>query len=131
MDAFAVWTSTLAGFVFFGVAVFAHRKRLTRFACVLAAIAGFMTYAAAIGTAINDFAARFPVLLVAGVAVGLIVIVVDIRGKRKGADKPALFAFYLVPIFLVAFITSLPKVLADAGDGLRKTGEQITSQMEH
>ncbi len=120
------WLATLGGLLVFAAAYYIHQKvRLTRFACVLAVVAGFMTYNSGVGGWANRWAAQVAVVTFCAVIVGIAVIVADIKGKRKGADRPALFAFFLVPIFLVAFLSSVPSVLDQFGDGLRQTGDGV------
>ncbi len=124
------WLSTLGGLVIFAAAYYIHQKvRLTRTACILATVGGFMTYTSAIGSWVNGFAVQTGVIAAAGVVVGVCIIVADIKGKKKGADRPALFAFFLVPIFLVAGVLALPAVIEQAGAGVGKTTTNITNQM--
>jgi hypothetical protein len=129
MDVISSFLSTLGGFVVFAGAYYVHQKvRLTRTACIVAAIGGFMTYNTSTGTWLNGYAKQ--VLLIAGVLVfvGICVIIADVKGKKKGADRPALFAFFLVPVFFVAFLAALPTVLSQAGGGVSKTGDQVQQQ---
>jgi peptidoglycan/LPS O-acetylase OafA/YrhL len=126
VDLFAGWLATLGGLLVFGAAYYIHQKvRLTRFACVLAVVAGFMTYNSAIGGYLNRYAAQVAIFTFCAVIIGIAVIVADIKGKRKGADRPALFAFFLVPIFFVAFLASLPTVADQFGDGVQQTGTGV------
>ncbi|GAA0719696.1 hypothetical protein Drose_06000 [Dactylosporangium roseum] len=125
MNQITAFLSTLSGLVLFGAAYYIHQKvRLTRTACVIAAAAGLLTYTSAIGTWVNSIAAKASILLVAAVVVGICVIVADVKGKKKGADRPALFAFFLVPLFLVAFISTLPNVLDQVGDSVDRVTQQ-------
>ncbi len=121
----------LAGIALFGVAFFAHSKlRLTRVGCVIALIAGLVTFGSPAGDWANKLAAAspwIPFLIVLGLG---LVIVADVKGKKKGADKPALIAFYLVPVFFVAFLVALPTVFDDVGDGAEKIGDKMSSFAE-
>ncbi len=129
MNIVTAWLSTLGGPIVFAGAWYIHQKvRLTRTACILAFVGGLMTYAAAIGTRVNEYAAKLGILLVVAVFVGICVIVADVKGKKKGADKPALIAFFLVPLFFVAFLSSLPAVGEQFGDGLEKAGDNVQQQ---
>ena len=120
------WLSLLTGLVLFGGAYYIHQRvRLTRFACVLALLAGFIVYNGQLGGIVNRYAAQAAVLLFVGVTIGIAVIVADIKGKKKGADRPALFAFFLVPIFLVAFLSTLPSILGQASSGVEKVGNNV------
>lgn len=117
----------LGGLIVFGAAYYVHQKvKLTRTACVLAAIAGFVTLAGGIGDWANRYASQLGIIAVAGVVVGICVIVADIKGKKKGADRPALFAFFLVPIFFLSGLAALPALTSDLRDGVRET----TSNMQ-
>lgn len=116
------------GLVIFAGAYYVHQKvRLTRTACVAALVGGFVTYGGVIGSWMNRFAVAAGVACAVGVFIGVCVIVADVKGKKKGADRPALFAFFLVPIFLFAGLTCLTVVTADFRDGLQKT----TSNMQN
>ncbi len=117
------------GLLLFVVAWFAHRKKMTRFACIVAFIGGLATYFSPVGGWLNSLASRWPWLVFTAVAVCVIVIVADIKGKRKGADKPALFSFFLVPIFFVAFCAAIPTMLAPVGAGLDRIGDELSQQM--
>lgn len=127
MSAIFGMLSALGGLLVFAGAYYVHQKvRLTRTACVAAAVGGFMMYSTAIGSWLNQYARQAAVVSVVAVFVGICVIVADIKGKKKGADKPALFAFFLVPIFIVSFLAALPQVLDKAGDSFR----QVTNNMQ-
>jgi hypothetical protein len=118
--------SGLGGLVVFAGAYYVHQKvRLTRVACVVAAIGGFMLYASATGQWLNRYAAQTAIIAVVAVFIGICVIVADIKGKKKGADRPALFAFFLVPVFIVSFFAALPTVIQQAGNGV----ERVTNNM--
>jgi succinate dehydrogenase hydrophobic anchor subunit len=110
----------------FAAAYYIHQKvRMTRFACVVAAGGGFMMYATAIGAWLNQYATQVTLVSFLAVLVGICVIVADVKGKRKGADKPALIAFFLVPVFLVSFLAALPVVVQQAGAGLQKVSSNM------
>lgn len=127
MSAILGMLSALGGLLVFAAAYYIHQKiRMTRFACVLAAAGGFMLYATAIGSWLNQYARQAVLISFLAVLVGICVIVADVKGKRKGADKPALIAFFLVPVFLVSFLSALPAVMQQAGDGVR----QVTNNMQ-
>ena len=115
--------SALGGLVVFAGAYYIHQKvRLTRFACLMAAVGGLITYAGPAGSWLNQFAAQLGIACAVGVVIGICVIVADVKGKKKGADRPALFAFFLVPIFLASGLVSLSTVVApDLRDGVDKT----------
>ena len=127
----AGWLSALSGLILFGAAYYIHQRvRLTRTACVIAAAAGFLTYGAAIGGWANRMASQFWWVLVAGMLkMGICIIVADIKGKKKGADRPALFAFFLVPVFLAAFLAALPTVLRQVGDNVQRVGNNVSSSV--
>lgn len=127
IDMFSGMLAALGGLVVFGGAYYIHQRvRLTRTACVLAAVGGFITYAGALGSWVNQYASKLGVICAVGVVVGLCVIVADVKGKKKGADRPALFAFFLVPIFLVAGLTALSTQVAPSlRHGVEKTGTQM------
>ena len=119
--------TAIGGLLVFGGAYYVHQKvRLTRTACVAAAAGGFITYAGAIGGWVNRYASQLGVVCAVGVFVGLCVIVADVKGKKKGADRPALFAFFLVPIFLMSGLVALSSLAQQAGHGVQKT----TSNMQ-
>ncbi len=119
--------AALGGLIVFAGAYYIHQKvRLTRTACVLAAAAGFVTLAGGIGDFAFRYATQLGVITVVGVIVGIAIIVADIKGKKKGADRPALFAFFLVPIFLMAGLAALPALTADLRQGVQET----TSKMQ-
>lgn len=117
----------VGGLVVFAGAYYVHQKvRLTRAACVMATIGGFVTYGGVIGSWANKYAAQLGIVCAVGVAVGIAVIVADVRGKKKGADRPALFAFFLVPIFLASGLAAMSSVVApNLQDGVQKTGTQM------
>lgn len=118
--------SALGGFIMFGGAYYVHQKvRLTRTACIMAAAGGFMTYATATGAFLNRYAAQMTIVSFVAVAVGICVIVADIKGKKKGADRPALFSFFLVPVFIVAFFAGLPTVIQQTGNGIQKATTSV------
>jgi len=124
------WLATLGGLPLFGAAYWIHQRlRLSRFACVLAALAGFMTYAAVIGSWVNGIAAQVGIVAAIGVIVLGAVIVADVKGKKKGADRPALFAFFLLPIFLVAGLTAMPALFQQASSGFQKSTTNISTQV--
>lgn len=129
MDQITHLLQMLSGVIMFGAAYYIHQKvRLTRTACVIASGAGFLTYTSELGGWINGVAVKASIVLVALVAVGICVIVADVKGKKKGADRPALFAFFLVPLFLAAFLAALPQVLQDTGKGAGKVGDRVSQQ---
>jgi hypothetical protein len=114
--------AAIGGLIVFAGAYYIHQKvRLTRFACVMATVGGFVTLAGGIGDFANRYAAQLGVITLVGVVVGICVIVADIKGKKKGADGPALFAFFLVPIFLMAGLAALPPLTADLRQGVQQT----------
>ena len=119
--------AAVAGLIVFAGAYYVHQKvRLTRTACVFAAIGGFITYAGVIGSWVNRYATQVGILCAVLVAVGICVIVADIRGKKKGADRPALFAFFFVPIFLVSGLMAVTSIVAPLlRDGVQKTTTQM------
>ena len=118
--------STIAGLVVFAGAYYTHQKvRLTRTACVMAMIGGFITLAGAIGSWVNQYAVQLGVICAVGVAVGIFIIVADIKGKKKGADRPALFAFFLVPIFFVSGIAAVGSLTKDLREGVQKNATQM------
>jgi hypothetical protein len=118
---------TVGGLIVFAGAYYVHQKvRLTRTACVMATVAGFVTYSGVIGSWANQYARQIGVFSAVAVVVGICVIVADIKGKKKGADRPALFAFFLVPIFLVSGLVAVSTVVAPALQrGVEKTGTQM------
>ncbi|MER7280452.1 hypothetical protein ABT369_39045 [Dactylosporangium sp. NPDC000244] len=129
MDQITHILQMLGGLVLFGAAYYIHQKvRLTRTACVVAFGAGLLTYNSEIGGWVNGVAVKVSIVLFAAVLVGIAVIVADIKGKKKGADRPALFAFYLVPIFFAAFLATLPGVLSGVGGGAGKVGNHVQRQ---
>ena len=118
--------SAFAGFIVFGGAYYIHQRvRMTRFACVMAAAGGFMTYGTATGQFLNRYAATAGVICGVAVLVGVAIIIADVKGKKKGADKPALFAFFLVPIFVVAGLTAVSGMVSQTTGGL----QSVTSNM--
>jgi drug/metabolite transporter (DMT)-like permease len=114
--------AAVGGLIVFAGAYYIHQKvRLTRFACILAAAGGFVTLAGGLGDYANRYAAQLGILTLVGVIVGIAIIVADVKGKKKGADRPALFAFFLVPIFLMAGLAALPTLTADMRQGVQET----------
>ncbi len=119
--------AAVSGLIVFGGAYYVHQKvRLTRTACVMALVGGLITATGVIGDWANRYAAQLGIIALVAVAVGICVIVADVKGKKKGADKPALFSFFLVPIFLVSGLAALPALTAD----LRQGVQQTTSNMQ-
>ena len=119
--------AAIGGLVVFGGAYYIHQKvRLTRFACIMATAGGFVTLAGGIGDFATRYASQLGIVTLVGVIVGIAVIVADIKGKKKGADRPALFAFFLVPIFAMAGLAALPALTADLRQGIQQT----TSNMQ-
>lgn len=130
MSAILGFLSAIGGLIVFAGAWHIHQKtRLTRAACIMAAIGGFMTYETVIGTWLNRYAVQVGVIAAVAVVIGICVIVADIKGKKKGADKPALVAFFLVPIFLVAGLSAVPPLVTQAGNGLEKVSSNVSTQM--
>jgi hypothetical protein len=130
MDTIQNIIGALFGFALFGAAWHIHSKyRMTRLASLISAAAGFIAYVGPAGVWLNNWLGQAPLLLFLGVLIGLVVIVADIKGKRKGADKPALVAFFLVPLFFIGFLAALPAVGGMLGDGLEKAGENATTQL--
>jgi hypothetical protein len=120
------------GVLLFAAAWYIHTKYArTRFATVIALLAGLITYNSPIGAWLNDFLGKnAPLLLFIGGLILSVIIFVDIKGKKKGADKPALTAFYLLPIFVVGFIASLPAVFGMGADSAVEIGERAKTQIE-
>ena len=103
LDMLSNMLAAIGGLIVFAGAWYIHQKvRLTRTACIMAAVGGFITYSGVVGSWANQYASQLGVICAVGVFVGICVIVADIKGKKKGADKPALIAFFLVPIFLAS-----------------------------
>jgi hypothetical protein len=114
--------AAVGGLIVFAAAYYVHQKvRMTRTACVAAMVGGFITVAGALGDWVNQYAQELGIAAVAGVFIGICIIVADIKGKRKGADRPALFAFFFVPVFFVAGLSSLVTVTEPLRDGVRET----------
>ncbi len=114
--------AAVSGLIMFAGAYYVHQKvRLTRTACIMALVGGLMTAAGVIGDWANRYAAQLGIIALVGVAVGICVIVADVKGKKKGADRPALFSFFLVPIFLVSGLAALPSMTADLRQGVQQT----------
>lgn len=131
LDVIKNWLPTLGGLLVFGAAYYIHQKvRLTRFACVLALLAGFMVYNGQIGSLVNRYAAQVAIITFCAVIIGIAVIVADVKGKRKGADRPALFAFFAVPVFLVSFLAAAPAVLSQSSEGIQKVGNNVQQQAD-
>lgn len=127
MDQLIGLLSASGGLLVFALAWYAHKKKIRTFACVLAVIGGFMTYAAgdALGAWISQLASIAPIVVVVAVGAGIVTIYADwIRDKKP--DKPALVACFIVPVLLVAFFTSLGPVLASVGGGVTDTTTRIT-----
>lgn len=125
-DMLGGWAAALGGLLVFGAAYYIHQKlRLTRFACFVAVAGGLMVYNGQLGALVNQYAAELAIGLFCGMLILVAVIVADVKGKKKGADRPALFAYFLVPIFLVAFLSTLPAVLDQVSGGVQKTGTQL------
>jgi len=130
VDTLIAWAAGAGGLLVFGVAWFFHGKlKLTRAACILAAIGGFMTYGAGVGSWVDEIAAKVAIVAFILTLGGIGVIIADIKGKKKGADKPALVAFFLVPVFFVSFLFSLPTVFHQLGDGFGKVGDKVTTKI--
>lgn len=130
MDTIQAIVGAIFGFLLFGAAWHIHSTyRMTRVASLLAAAAGFIAYVGPAGVWLNRFLGQAPLLLFLGVLVGIVVIIADIKGKRKGADKPALVAFFLVPLFFIGGLAALPAVGNMLGDGLQKAGNNATTQL--
>lgn len=120
--------SALGGLIVFAGAYYVHQRvRLTRTACVAAAIGGFITVAGSLGDWANQYARQLGIACAVGVFIGVCIIVADIKGKKKGADRPALFAFFFVPIFFVAGLTALASFVAPQ---LREGVQQTTTNMQ-
>jgi hypothetical protein len=124
---FSSLLAAVGGLIVFAGAYYVHQRvRLTRTACIAAAVGGFITYAGIIGSWANQYAKQISIVCAVGVFVGVCVIVADIKGKKKGADRPALFAFFLVPIFLASGLAAMSTVVAPAlHDGVQKTSTQM------
>lgn len=130
MEALQSLVTALFGLALFGAAWHIHTKyRLTRLACVIAVFAGLATYASPIGIWVNDVLGNAPLILFLAVLIAIVVIVADIKGKKKGADKPALVAFFLVPLFLIGGLAALPSVLNMVGNGAERIGDRATVQL--
>jgi drug/metabolite transporter (DMT)-like permease len=122
LDMLSSLLAAVGGLIVFAGAYYIHQKvRLTRFACVMAAVGGFVTLAGGLGGWVNRYAAQLGIIAVVGVIVGIAIIVADVKGKKKGADRPALFAFFLVPIFFLSGLAALPALTSDLQDGVRET----------
>lgn len=117
---------TFSGLIVFAGAYYIHQRvRQTRFACIVAMLGGLMTLASAIGPWVNQYARAVAILAAVGELVGIAVIVADVKGKKKGADRPALFAFFLVPIFFGTFLATMPTLLTQAGNGLKQVSSSV------
>jgi hypothetical protein len=127
LDVLSNLFAAVGGLVVFAGAYYVHQKvRLTRTACVAAAVGGFITYAGVLGSWANQYAKQVGIVCAVGVFVGVCVIIADIKGKKKGADRPALFAFFLVPIFLASGLVAMSTVIApNLQHGVEKTGTQM------
>jgi hypothetical protein len=120
--------AAVGGLIVFAGAYYVHQKvRLTRTACVAAAVGGFITYSGIIGSWANQYAQQVGIISAVGVFVGVCVIVADIKGKKKGADRPALFAFFFVPIFFVSGLVALSTIVAPS---LQNGVEKTTTNMQ-
>lgn len=127
IDMLSNMLAAIGGLIVFAGAYYIHQKvRLTRTACVVAAIGGFITYAGVIGSWANQYASQIGIIAAVGVFVGICIIVADVKGKKKGADRPALFAFFLVPIFAVSGLVAISTIVAPSlQNGVEKTGTQM------
>jgi hypothetical protein len=127
LDMLSSLLAAVGGLIVFAGAYYVHQRvRLTRTACVAAAVGGFITYAGIIGSWANQYASQVGVVCAVGVFVGVCVIVADIKGKKKGADRPALFAFFLVPIFFVSGLVALSTIVAPSlQQGVDKTSTNM------
>lgn len=123
--------AAVGGLIVFAGAYYVHQKvRLTRTACVAATVGGFITYSGIIGSWANRYATQIGILCAVAVFVGVCVIIADVKGKKKGADRPALFAFFLVPIFLVSGLVALSTVVAPAlRNGVEKTSTEMQQRV--
>ena len=126
IDMLSSFFAAIGGLIVFAGAYYVHQKvRLTRTACVAAAVGGFITYSGVVGSWVNTYAKQVGIVCAVAVFVGLCVIVADVKGKKKGADRPALFAFFLVPIFLVSGLSAATSLSQDFRHGVEKTGTQM------
>ncbi|AEV86847.1 hypothetical protein ACWT_5829 [Actinoplanes sp. SE50] len=126
LNMFSSLLATVGGLIVFAGAWYIHQKvRLTRTACVMAAVGGFVTYSGVVGSWANQYARQLGIVCAVAVFVGVCIIVADIKGKKKGADRPALIAFFLVPIFLASGIGVLPTITKGLRDGVQKNTTQM------
>jgi glucose uptake protein GlcU len=122
--------AAVGGLIVFAGAYYVHQKvRLTRTACVMALIGGLITSAGVLGHWANQYAKQLGIICLVGVAVGICVIVADVKGKKKGADRPALYSFFLVPIFLVSGLAALPTLTADLRHGVQQNTSQLQQRI--
>jgi peptidoglycan/LPS O-acetylase OafA/YrhL len=99
--------------------------RVTKPAGVITAfVAGLAFIVTVVGAWMIGWGLGWASFGVAGLIVCVAIVVVDwlLDGKP---DKPALWAAFVLPLFLVIGITSLPAVGNQIGQG----GQQVTSQM--
>ncbi|WP_250029847.1 hypothetical protein [Paractinoplanes maris] len=128
LDMLSSLLAAVGGLIVFAAAWYVHQKvRMTRTACIAAMVGGFITYAGIIGSWANEYAKQVGIVCAAGVFVLVCIIIADIKGKKKGADKPALIAFFLVPIFFVSGLVALSTVIAPS---LRNGVDKTTSNMQ-
>lgn len=125
---FSSFLAAVGGLVVFAGAYYVHQRvRLTRTACIAAMVGGFITYAGVIGSWANKYAAQVGVIAAVGVFVWICVIVADVKGKKKGADRPALFAFFFLPIFLVSGLVAASSLVSTQ---LRPAVEKTTTSIQ-
>lgn len=119
--------AAVGGLLVFAGAYYVHQRvRLTRTACVAAAIGGFITYSGVIGSWANKYAQQIGIIAAVGVFIWTCVIIADVKGKKKGADRPALFAFFFLPIFLVTgLVAGSALVRTQLGPAVQKTTSQV------
>jgi len=126
IDLFSSLLAAVGGLVVFAGAYYVHQRvRLTRTACVMALIGGLITAAGVIGDWANRYAAQLGIIALVGVFVGICVIVSDIKGKKRGADRPALYSFFLVPVFLVSGVAALPALTSDLRQGVQQATTNV------
>jgi hypothetical protein len=128
IDLLSSLLAAVGGLVVFAAAYYVHQKvRLTRTACVAAAVGGFITYSGVIGSWANRYASQVAVVTAVGVFIWICVIVADVKGKKKGADRPALFAFFFLPIFLVSGLVAASTLVSTQ---LRPAVEKTTTNIQ-
>lgn len=132
MDALLDIFEAMFGLAMFGLAWWVHdkHKSMSRLACIIALVAGLVTYGGPVGTWANNWlGGQAPLILFLLVLFGVIVIVADVKGKKKGADKPALVAFFLVPLFFIGGLASLDEVGGMIGGSIEDIGDKATVQL--